>query len=249
MAITKLADPSQIKIKFFRGLMALALFGPILFIIFSPDKSDISAWIIVVIAVSFASLSLLVSIKAPQYQPIFMTTTVALLTIVGSIDIYGGTASGIPGSWLLTVPAIAFLLLGRKWGMFWSVLAVSLLVVGYLLPSNEGKLLNPDQSFVLAQLAMVLIFIISTVYVYQTTSDRYERRLAKEGKLLEETNKKLLRQIELFEQAEAEKTESINKLERLNDTLIGRELKMIELKEQLASNTKKPAQTANVETK
>lgn len=197
--------------------------------------------------------------------------TLDFFLVLLGISFYTG-GHGSPASvWNVVVPVVAFVVAGRFSGLVWLGICSAQFFVFYLL-KRAGiavlQQLTPAGFQLLFMVSMVSLgtLVVMLVLLYERYKDRIQENFASTNKQLLETRNALLREIEGHSHAETalaltndkltgevnqrKQAEQLFKSERdqlkkINEIMMGREERILELKEQVKNLTAKLEQSGS----
>lgn len=133
--------------------------------------------------------------------------------------------------WIFMFPPIIFLMNGLRKGAIWSILLIASMVTLTIL--KIFSIVNIDyEIFYLLMFFIAFGFVSALVALYQYYYEKYEVILYRNSQILGNTNKKLEEHLDIEKSNTIKNQLEKEKIEKLNELMIGRELKMIELKKE-----------------
>jgi len=158
----------------------------------------------------------------------------ALVITIISIHNFGtGGFSGTGPFWVFMFPAIIFVLQGARRGLIWlGALFAAMLVILWLRPFPDYYILPYDNFSILMFLA-VLAVVSGLMYFYQRTQEKNEKIIITQAEKLSAESIDLQRSLEEKEQALQQMSEQQKEVEKLNRLMVGREIRMKELKSEI----------------
>ncbi len=233
-------DPGEISVTFAqsrkRFLVGVAILGAVIFVSYAIVNFTISD-----IWPAYLELALgivcVLAIILIRYE---RTVTAALVTgalVIAIISIHNFGTGGFYSTgpfWIFMFPPIIFVLRGYRRGLIWlGAMFGVFLLIWWLRPWPDYFTL-PYSDFFILMFLIVLAVVSVLIYFYQYSQEQSQRMIARQTLQLQKNNASLQRQIEEKEQAMKEMTEKQAEVEKLNRLMIGREIRMKEMKEEIA---------------
>lgn len=179
-------------------------------------------------------------------QPIIYID-IAISTIAIIFAAYASTEINISLVWIYLLPPLYFFLTHKNIGRVLSIIPfVSL--IGIIVLQSEGviKTTYAIPQLIEANLAYVTVALL--MFVYAVLIDSKEKTLVEKRKNLEDMVKNLDSRNKELEDVQTQLTKSnsslneqLQEIQRLNELMVNRELKMAEMKKQIHDLTAKPA--------
>lgn len=139
--------------------------------------------------------------------------------------------------WVFTFPVIAFFIQGKKGGLRWIVYLVCFLIfIDFLNYLGVFFLFFTYQEIIMCIAALILLSML--VYVYESVNEYTGEIILQKNNSLADTAKKLEKEMEIRKKTEQQLSEQIKNFEKTNRLMIGRELRIAALKEELSSYKK-----------
>lgn len=182
--------------------------------------------------------AVVIGVKSKQSNPATFIGLIPILIISVHNFISGGfDETGI--LWCYTLPLVAVFLVGKQLGFYLHVFFVMCTYLFYLLATTDSfTFLYTDFEYFMFVVTLSIVFILT--YLFQTAADSKSELIEKTAQELIEKNKQLKDRLDQLGSTKKRLAESVYKLEdankdldEMNKTLIGRELRMIQLKKEL----------------
>lgn len=169
-----------------------------------------------------------------------ITRMTTFLTLIGvSYLIFVAKDPFTVGIFFPIFPIVSFLFVGKKEGTFW-LIPFFVLSALYLFGSGFG-LFEPPKFLInpLIYLISIIIYLL-WVYFYVDLEEKSRQLLSSQSQKQEEVNRQLMFEIEAKKKAESDLLRSSAEVKKMNDLMVGRELKMAELKKENEELKKRP---------
>ena len=130
-------------------------------------------------------------------------------------------------------PLFAFFLRGKKEGIIWLVVYLAG-IFAYFSAAYFGLISAPYLfSSGLTTVIISLFIYLLVIYFYVDVEEKSRQLLTNQSQKQEEINKQLTLEVEARKKAELELRQNAERLKEMNDAMVGRELKMTELKKKI----------------
>ena len=137
-------------------------------------------------------------------------------------------------------PLFAFFLRGKKEGVVWLsvflVAAAAYFSAAYFALISVPYLLSLNPAIHIVNLFLYVLVI----YFYVDVEEKSRQLLTNQSQKQQEINKQLTLEVEARKKAELELRQNADRLKQMNDVMVGRELKMREMKEEIERLKVKP---------
>lgn len=134
--------------------------------------------------------------------------------------------------WFYVMPTSVFFLSGRRGGVFWMGV-VFLFSITIVFLQTYGVVDTPYSTVTVRQMLFSLLVASVMVYAYEKRVESENVGSRRKTKELMKLNEDLAQEIASRREAEKQLTSRTDELERTNRLLVGRELRMIELKKEI----------------
>lgn len=158
-----------------------------------------------------------------------------ILILLFAFFLYMISDGGLASSglyWMFISPVVAFFLLGKKSGLYWSFyLIIFLLLCIVLQHINLISLAFEPATIMMAIAALIMETIF--VYIYEYINEYISEYVHDKQRDLQEINANLKKEIISKKRTEKKLQNKLEESEKLNQLMVGRELKINELKKQI----------------
>ncbi|MFA6295966.1 MAG: hypothetical protein WC663_01290 [Patescibacteria group bacterium] len=182
-------------------------------------------------------LAAIILINFPKYwnTALFLGSLTITFISIHNYSTGGFDSTGL--YWVYMFPPIIFMVQGYKKGLYWSIIFYAILLIIFFLHLSNVSLPKyfsfPYSTYTLIIFLISLAIILILFCIYQREQERFQKllnvQIEQNKKVSENLRKSLFARDESFKKTE----EKTNELETLNSLMIGRELKIIELKNKI----------------
>ena len=163
--------------------------------------------------------------------PIALGVLVNVIMALDNILIGGFNNTGI--LWIYPFPAIAFFLVGRKKGLLSTAFLLLVFILLYAFHALD-LLALPYSDFTLQMFLVTFIVTSMLFYFYQLSIERGNNLILRQSITLRNANKRLEEEVRERKKYSEELKKEKEEFENLNKLMIGRELRINELKKKMA---------------
>jgi len=235
----------EIKLRFF---IAFASIGAFFFILFAIINIIVKDYVPAIIEIALTLLIFLLIIKTLKSRNLFWATNFGLIPIIviSLINFLNGGFNNTGIYLTFGLPLVCLFLAGRRKGTYAVLFYLfCITLIQFVLTDYISRAVEYDNFTFLIYLVGFLIVYVMT-WLYHTAWNLSEEVVENDKKYIEQSKNDLERQVKELEKVKSELQQSLKKtqeaneeLRRVNRVIIGRELKMAELKDRIRELEKK----------
>ena len=231
-------DIQYYRVRFFNYLAVIAFTLFSIFIIFDSLRGDyLSAGIELFLIILLIGALLILRLKNGMRAALIIGSLIIFILCLFNFIDGGFQTAGI--LWIFIFPPVIFLLRGYKFGVTWASVFISILIIFGILDAAGVYSLKYNSYSI--WISIIIFFVISIIIIiFSRLQDKRGKIISEQSKEVSKTSKKLLASNKELKIAIEERQKIIEELkiekenaEKLSKAMVGRENRIIELKEEV----------------